>query len=68
MIELSQNELRRVKVIENAVQCRVTVGEASGLLELSAQQVKRPTRYHADHVDWVRHGNRGRPRPLMPRR
>ncbi|MGD0436588.1 MAG: ISNCY family transposase [Bryobacteraceae bacterium] len=64
MIELSQNELQRVKVIENAVQGRITVGEASGLLELSTRQVKRlKGRYQADQVDWVRHRNRGRPRP-----
>ena len=64
MIELSQNELQKVKVIENAVQGRITVGEASSLLQLSARQVKRlKARYQVDRVDWVRHGNRGRPRP-----
>ncbi len=61
---MSQNELQRVKVIENAVQGRITVGEASGLLELSTRQVKRlKARYQADQVNWVWHGNRGRPRP-----
>lgn len=61
---MSQNELQRVKVIENAVQGRITVAEASGLLQLSTRQVKRlKARYQADEVDWVRHGNRGRPRP-----
>jgi hypothetical protein len=29
VIELSQNELQRVKVIENAVEGRITVAEAS---------------------------------------
>jgi len=62
-MELSQRELQRVKVIENAVQGRITVAEASGLLELSVRQVKRlKARYEPDQVDWVRHGNRGRPR------
>ena len=60
-MELSQRELQRVKVIENAVQGRITVAEGSGLLQLSARQVKRlKARYCADQVDWVRHGNRGR--------
>jgi hypothetical protein len=64
VIELSQNELQKVKVIENAGQGRITVGEASSLLQLSARQVKRlKARYQVDRVDWVRHGNRGRPRP-----
>jgi len=35
VIELSQNELQRVKVIENAVHGRITVGEASNLLQLT---------------------------------
>jgi transposase len=62
-MELSQNELQRVKVIENAVQGRITVGEASALLQLSARQVKRlKARYESGQVDWVRHGNRGRPK------
>jgi hypothetical protein len=63
-MELSQKELQRVKVIENAVAGRITVGEAGGLLELSARQVKRlKARYQPEQVDWVRHGNRGRARP-----
>jgi len=63
-MELSQRELQRVKVIENAVQGRITVQEASGLLQLSLRQVKRlKARYESDQVDWVRHGNRGRPKP-----
>jgi hypothetical protein len=64
VIEVSQNELQGVKVIENAVQGRITVGEASRLLELSTRRVKwLKARYQGDQVDWVRHGNRGRPRP-----
>jgi transposase len=64
VIELSQNELQRVKVIENAVQGRITVGEAGALLQMSTRQVKRlKARYQPEQVDWVRHRNRGRPRP-----
>jgi hypothetical protein len=60
-MELSQNEVQRVKVIENAVHGRITVQEASRLLELSTRQVKRwKARYEPGQVDWVRHGNRGR--------
>jgi transposase len=63
-MELSQRELQRVKVIENAEQGRITVAEASGLLQLSSRQVKRlKASYVPDQVDWVRHGNRGRPKP-----
>lgn len=53
-----------MKVIENAVQGRITVAEASGYLNLSQRQVKRlKGRYEADNVDWVRHGNHGRGKP-----
>jgi transposase len=63
-MELSQREMQRVKVVENAVQGRVTVAEASGLLQLSRRQVKRlKARYEPGEVDWVRHGNRGRAKP-----
>jgi len=61
---LSQTELQRVKVIENVVEGRITVARASELLKLSTRQVKRLKKnYRADSVDWVRHGNRGRPKP-----
>jgi predicted HTH domain antitoxin len=40
-MDLSQKELQRVKVIENAVEGRLTVGQASELLGLSERQVKR---------------------------
>lgn len=63
-MELSQRELQRAKVIENAVQGRITVQEASGLLGLSTRQIKRlKARYEPEQVDWVRHGNRGQPKP-----
>jgi transposase len=64
VIELSQRELQRVKVIENAVAGHITVAEAARLLGLSARQVKRlKRRFVPDEVDWVRHGNRGQTKP-----
>lgn len=64
MIELSQKELQRLKVIENAVAGHITVAQAAALLQLSRRQVKRlKARCRPGEVDWVRHGNRGRPKP-----
>jgi len=64
MVTLSQKEFQRVKVIENAVAGRLSVSEAAGLLQLSERQVQRlKRRYRPDGVDWVHHGNRGRPMP-----
>jgi transposase len=64
VIELTQKELQRLKVIENAVRGHIGVGQAASLLGLSARQVKRlKRRYRADEVDWVRHGNAGRKKP-----
>jgi transposase len=64
MVTLSQKEFQRVKVIENAVAGRLSVSEAAGLLQLSERQVQRlKRRYRPDCVDWVHHGNRGRPMP-----
>ena len=61
---MSQNELQRLKVIEDAVGGRITVAEAGQLLTLSQRQVKRlKRRYRADTVAWVWHGNRGRKKP-----
>ncbi len=61
---MSQRELQRVKVIENAVEGRLSVGEAARLLQLSERQVQPlKRRYRPDSVDWVDHGNRGRPMP-----
>jgi transposase len=63
-MEMSQKELQRVKVIENAVEGRITIAKASELLGLSPRQVKRlKRRYRPDMVEWVRHGNRGRAKP-----
>jgi transposase len=59
--ELSQKELQRVKVIENAVARRLSVNEAAELLQLSARQVKRLKQQHQEaDAAWVHHGNRGR--------
>jgi transposase len=64
VIELTAEELKRVKVIENAVMGRITVVEAARLLKLSTRQVKRlKRRFESDCVEWVRHGNRGQPKP-----
>ena len=61
---MSQKEFQRVKVIENAAGGRLSVREASRLLQLSERQVQRlKRRYRPDSVGWVRHGNRGRPMP-----
>jgi hypothetical protein len=52
-MELSQKELQRVKVIENAVEGRLTVGQAGELLGLSGRQVKRlKAKYEPKGVDW----------------
>jgi len=60
---LSQRELQRVKVIENAVAGHITVAEAARLLNLSARQIKRlKQRCVPGEVDWVKHGNRGQRR------
>ena len=61
---MSQKEFQRVKVIENAAGGRLSVGEASRLLQLSERQVQRlKRRYQPDSIAWVRHGNRGRSMP-----
>jgi len=61
---MSQKEFQRVKVIENAAGGRLSVREASRLLQLSERQVQRlKRRYRPDSVGWVRHGNRGRSMP-----
>jgi len=64
MVTMSQKEFQRVKVIENAAGGRLSVGEASRLLQLRERQVQRlKRRYRPDSVGWVQHGNRGRPMP-----
>jgi transposase len=64
MVTMSQKEFQRVKVIENAAGGRLSVSEASRLLQLSERQVQRlKRRYRPDSVGWVQHGNRRRPMP-----
>jgi transposase len=64
MVTMSQKEFQRVKVIENAAGGRLSVREASRLLQLSERQVQRlRRRYRPDSVVWVQHGNRGRSMP-----
>jgi transposase len=64
MVTMSQKEFQRVKVIENTAGGRLSVREASRLLQLSARQVQRlKRRYRPDSIAWVQHGNRGRPMP-----
>jgi transposase len=60
-VTLSQEQVQRIKVIENAVSGRITVGEAAEYLNLSERQVKRLKRSHDEaDADWVQHGNQGR--------
>src|ERR1700690_283119 len=64
MVTLSQKELQRMRVIEKAVDGRLSVREAARLLQRSERQVQRlKRRYQPDSVAWVQHGNRGRPKP-----
>jgi len=64
MVTMSQKEFQRVKVMENAAGGRLSVREASRLLQLSERQVQRlKRRYRPDSVGWVQHGNRGRSMP-----
>lgn len=64
VIELSLKQLQRLKVIENAVAGHITVPQAGELLDLSHRQVQRlKGRCRPGQVDWVRHGNWGRPKP-----
>jgi transposase len=64
MVTMSQKEFQRVKVIENVAGGRLSVREASRLLQLSERQVQRlKRRYRPDSIAWVQHGNRGRSMP-----
>src|ERR1035437_7730601 len=61
MVTMSQKEFQRVKVIEKGGGGRLTVRDASRLLQLSERQVQRlKRRYRPDSIAWVQHGNRGR--------
>ncbi len=64
MVTMTQKEFQRVKVIENAAGGRLSVREASRLLQLSERQVQRlKRRYQPDDISWVQHGNHGRTMP-----
>ena len=58
---MSQKELQRSKVVENAVEGRLSVSEAAELRQLSSRQVKRLKQaYDATDAGWVHHGNQER--------
>ena len=64
MVTLSQKELQRMRVIEKAVDGRLSVREAACLLQRSERQVQRLKRRFQPHsAAWVRHGNRGQTKP-----
>ena len=58
---MSQKEIQRLKVVENAVEGCLSVAEAAVLLGVGERQVTRlKGNYDPAHAEWVRHGNRGR--------
>ena len=58
---MSQKQLQRIVVIENAVAGRVSVGEAAEALGRSARQVKRLKQiFDCSEPSWVLHGNQSR--------
>jgi transposase len=60
-VDLSQKQLQRIVVIENAVAGRVSVGEAAEALGRSARQVKRLKQiFDCSEPSWVLHGNQSR--------
>src|SRR5512143_347866 len=64
MVTLSQKQLQRLRVIEKAVDGRLSVSEAAHLLGRSERQVQRlKRRFQPDSADWLIHGNTGRPMP-----
>ena len=69
MVTLSQKELQRMRVIEKAVDGRLSVREAACLLQRSERQVQRLKRRFQPHsAAWVKHGNCGQAKPwaLLP--
>jgi|SRR5450432_856522 len=61
MVTVTQKQLQRLKVIENAVEGKLTAGEAAALLGVSIRQVKRyKARFQPKDPVWVLHGNTGR--------
>jgi len=64
MVTLSQQDWQKVRVIEKAVDGRLSVSEAARLLQRSERTVQRWKRRHQSHNPaWILHGNRGRSRP-----
>lgn len=65
---MSQKQLQRIKVIENAVEGRLTVEQAAEYLGVSARQIHRlKQRFTSKDVGWVYHGNQGRsPSNVLP--
>jgi hypothetical protein len=64
---MSQKELQRAEVIENAAGGRLSVREASRLLQRSERQVQRLKRwYQPDSIAWAQHGNRVAGRRGLP--
>ena len=64
MVTLSQKQLQRLRVIEKAVEGRLSVREAAPLLELSERQVQRlKRRFQPGSADWLSHGNCGLAKP-----
>jgi len=60
-VDLSQKQLQRIVVIENAVAGRVNVAEAAEALGRSARQVKRlKQQFDCSEPSWVLHGNQSR--------
>lgn len=58
---MSEEQVQRIKVIENAVEGRITVRVAAEYLNLSERQVKRLKRAHDEgDAGWVKHSNEGR--------
>src|ERR1035438_3616319 len=64
MVTMSQKELQRVRVMENAAGGGLRGSATDRLLHLSERQVQRlKRRYRPDSIDWVHHGNLGRSMP-----
>lgn len=60
-MDLSQKQLQKMVVIENAVAGRMGVQEAAAALNRSPRQVKRlKQRFDAHNAAWVLHGNQAR--------
>lgn len=58
---MSQKQLQRIKVIENAVEGRLTVEQAAEYLGVSRRQVQRlKQRFTSKDEGWIYHGNQGR--------